>query len=749
MDDILKYLSRKDKWYVGGGEALVWAPTHPQWLDTLGFWDGAHYYSYEFQPVFTISLLDEKERVLVPKFRSREWNPAFLLQRYDVAGKIDLIEKKALLPNDTFISEVTLKNNSTRARTVHLVMWTGQPVFAYRGKETLSTVTCDGGTISFKRTIVHKDSKGYDLAGSLGVNRTLSSYSINQSQGVPNLPRWEYTPFYEKFKDGRLPNERKSDDLQESDILYMALHSSLELNPHARKSVTFAATISRSVGESSKRVSEALKGKNPIQASNQNWRDFFNRVPSFECSDKHIQNYYWYRWYGLRLFTIGGADEIIAYPAVCEGPGYFHLPISYSAQAHMRDTRWLDTAEVARGSFLNFAHNQRKNGTFPGYLYPHGAPEDAFYHADWGQSVLDLDTIHPDETFLEKAYTSLVRYADSFDTERDREGSGLYDVINHYETGQEYSSRYAAVEKKADDWEWGDRFRLKGVDATVYMYCLKKALADTAKTLKKPDDEKRWRRGTERIKEAVLETMWDPADEIFFDVDPRTMERTKVKTVTCFYPYMTDIVDGSHTSGLRRHLLNSKEFWTPYPVATLSRDDPSFNADAEWTGKRHNCPWNGRVWPMTNCHMVEALAHVAIQIDESFKFNVVELMTRFVHMMFMKDDVRFPNCFEHYNPFTGKPSLFRGVNDYQHSWVVDLILKYVAGIQPQQDGTLVIDPFPFEINWVRVDRIPFRGHKLNVEIDGEGVSVFVDGVLKNSGKRGEKILVDIVSEEPD
>src|SRR2546429_4324554 len=42
---------------------------------------------------------------------------------------------------------------------------------------------------------------------------------------------------------------------------------------------------------------------------------------------------------------------------------------------------------------------------------------------------------------------------------------------------------------------------------------------------------------------------------------------------------------------------------TLFPYTTLFRS-------AEWKGKRHNCPWNGRVWPMTNSHIIEALARV-------------------------------------------------------------------------------------------------------------------------------------------
>ena len=40
-------------------------------------------------------------------------------------------------------------------------------------------------------------------------------------------------------------------------------------------------------------------------------------------------------------------------------------------------------------------------------------------------------------------------------------------------------------------------------------------------------------------------------------------------------------------------------------------DDPYFDAEADWKGKRTNCPWNGRVWPMTNSHVADALAHAA------------------------------------------------------------------------------------------------------------------------------------------
>lgn len=744
--DILTYLSRNDKWYLGGGSSLIWAPTHPRWLDVPGFWDGAHHFSYEFQPVFTITLLDDKERVLVPKFRSREWNPAFLTQQYQTGGKIDIIEKKALLPSDSLVSELTFKNNSTVPRILHLVMWTSQRTLPSQDGGTLADAVRDGKRITFTKEISTGDSNTYPLICCFGTTGEIESYGINMSQSVPNLPHWEYTPFYEKFRNGRLPGEKKVHTLDDDGLLYMALHTSFTLNPHARKTVLCAATIAQEKKMSQAGLSETLRAKNPLQLSIQNWRTFFDEVPYFECSDPHVQKYYWYRWYGLKLNAILGQAGVIEFPAICEGPGSFHIPISYSAQAHMRETRWMNTGTIAQSCLLNFVRNQREGGDYPGHLFPHGVPEDAFYHANWGESVSALHSLHPDRSFLDQAYHSLVHYVDYFDRERDREGSGLYDVINHYETGQEYSNRYTAIHEQADSWEWGDRFRLKGVDASVYIYDLKRSLAAMAHELDRDEDKAKWVEKGDRIKQAILKFMWDPGDQVFYDVNPKTMERTMVKAITCFYPYMTDIVDERHIPGLKLHLLNPEEFWTPFPAATISRDDPLFNAEAEWKGMRHRCPWNGRVWPMTNSHMVEVLANVAMNVDQSLRPHVVELMTKFIHMMFMKNDLRYPNCYEHYNPVSGLPCLFRGVNDYQHSWVVDLILKYIAGIQPRPDGSLVIHPFPFDIQRIRVDRIPFRGHLLRVEIEDEHISVSVDEISRTSGKRGDTIEVPVEPE---
>ncbi len=154
-----------------------------------------------------------------------------------------------------------------------------------------------------------------------------------------------------------------------------------------------------------------------------------------------------------------------------------------------------------------------------------------------------------------------------------------------------------------------------------------------------------------------------------------------------------------------------------------------------------NCPWNGRVWPMVNSHIAEALAHAAIRYeDDGLRQKTVEFITRFIHMMFHDGDPARPNCYEHYNPLTGKASLYRGVDDYQHSWVIELIVKYVCGIRPHAAG-VVVDPFPFDVENVHIDGVLVRGRRLGVERAGERFHVWVDGAKTATSRLGVPIFL--------
>jgi len=116
---------------------------------------------------------------------------------------------------------------------------------------------------------------------------------------------------------------------------------------------------------------------------------------------------------------------------------------------------------------------------------------------------------------------------------------------------------------------------------------------------------------------------------------------------------------------------------------------------------------------MTNSHIADVLIRLS-KLDHKFKPKAREFILKFVEMMFFPDGT--PNCYEHYHPDTGTPSLFRGVNDYQHSWVIDLIMRGLMGLQVEAGNITVDTNLPSDA-YMRVENIPTPKGLLSLEYD--------------------------------
>jgi hypothetical protein len=167
-------------------------------------------------------------------------------------------------------------------------------------------------------------------------------------------------------------------------------------------------------------------------------------------------------------------------------------------------------------------------------------------------------------------------------------------------------------------------------------------------------------------------------------------------------------------------------------------DDAQFSALGHWKGKRTRCPWNGRAWLMTSSHVADALGRAATTLDRDLRPQAADLLHRYVRMLFLDRDPQRPSSYEYYNPLTAEPPYYRGTEDYMHSWIADLILRYVAGVQSQDGPSVAIDPLPMGLDHFTLDRVKIRGRWLKVawrkpglasRVDDlpEGLTVWVDG----------------------
>ena len=734
--DILKQLQRNDKHTLGGGGRLLWAPPIPLFIHMPGLWDEARYFRCPVQPLFTWTLLDDNGREIALRPGARRWNPSALSRSYTgetAHGSISVSETLCILPSDVACCDLALSFHGRGKAALHLVGWTALELNA--GDPAGDDAAFHGDAFRFSRTLAGAAQR-LPVGAAFGLAGKPHSHAVAPAEGPIPPPVWTLTPFAEKFREGRFPPSAPPRGARRDGTLFIALHEALQVQAGAATRAAIGMAFGAAQAEAHGALRKALGEASPSEASAGHWREHFAGVPRFACSDEYIQRYYWYRWYGLRLNTIGPGGMDYARPAICEGPGERRAPFAASAPCQMLENRWRHDPAAAQAGLLAFIDHQHADGGLPRTIDPVPGGEELFTHADWGSALLQLDAVHHAPAFLRQAHEGLVRYAKYLDGARDQEGTGLYDVCNQAETAMEYMHRYTAVREDADEQSRGQAFRLKGVDATVYAYSLKRALAVLTRDLGKPGEAELWEIEADKIRNAIRSRMWNPAEEMFFDIDPGTATHTMVKAVSCFLPYCTDIVSAEHLGGLRRHLFNAREFWTPCPVASTPADDETYSAEGEWRGRRIGRPWNGRVWPPANCQVAEAIARSAIAFgDAGLRQKAAEFIRASIRMMFFDGDAGRPNAFEHYHPSSGAPSLYRGIDDCTHSSVVDLIIRYVCGIRPTRDA-LVVDPFPFGLVSASIDDVVIRGRRVRVEIARKKFTAWIDGRAAGSGTIG-------------
>jgi hypothetical protein len=723
----LELLRRTEKWYLGSGDGLVWAPPFPAWHDVPGFWDEAHLGQYPVGPLFTISFLLDGQVVPLPRSRDRSWTPADFTLEYELGSRVRGKEVRSAPGERELGSEWELINRGQGQRAVDVVLWT-----AVNG-ESVEANGVSGGAGGIRLTRKVRDRKEQEIRLHLDFSLSgATSWAAYRSEGSGSIPDFSLTPFFDRWDpSGRLPNAARLDGINPRGLVYVGLVRRVRLG--GAKRVRFVASVQLTPADLSLPPSRPGATRSLRSRSREQWGRFEREVPRFTCSDERITRYWWYRWYGLRLNAVPAGLGQYQRRSVCEGIGYFHQPISYSAMCHAREVRWSSDAEWAYGVAGTFFSRLGADGSMPGRVYLDHLQETDFYHSDWGGALEDVYAVHPDPGEIRALFPQVAKYAEWLGRTRDREGSGMIDVIDQYETGQEYMSRYQAVDPLADQYGWENRLRLKGIDVTVYAYRLYRFLERFAPD---PAARSRWRVRADAVRSAVRERMWDPSLQMFFDLDPVTGRRTGVKAAVCFYPYLTDLAGSEHVEGLGRHLFDPGEFWTPFPVPSSSRDDALFSPDAEWKGKRHVCPWNGRVWPMTNSHVIDGLARVARLHRPDWTSRVVELIRRFITMLSFDGDPASPNCFEHYHPLNGRGSLYRGIDDYQHSWVNDLIVRHLAGIHPRGEAGVTVDPLPFGVT-ASMTNVRISGHDVSVRIAPASYTVRVDGKAAGRGRIGQ------------
>jgi len=716
--DPLARLGRKDKWFLGGGKGAIYAPPFPKHLLAPGFWDECYLADIRIPRLFTALFVDAEGRPIQFESYHKGWRPDRLTVMH-YSGDVVIRERRCVMEGNAWVTELELV---TAVRPVHVFLWSlldvrpAGPGAPWNGVTDLS-VSEDSIRARFEtawpselepdRTAVEAErlaTAGAPMRGALpvhlefGSSHPRQSFTVNLAQRHDDSPRYELSVLPEKFVRGALTGDTKSfvGTPPVEGMLHAVQHYVLE----DRRPITLVCGAGLTPDAARKSLEEA-RGDGAIDRSAEAWRTYFAGVPQFNSSDPWLTNAYWYRWYGLRLNTVDMPElpmltesgAATASPYVTEGIGFFRNFVTYSAQAHLREVSWMQDPSLAVGILDNLGKVQRQDGSFPGHNYSARPPRD-FYHADFATGLRQLHALHPGTVGKDHLQT-LRQYAEYFLLHRtlskDPAGPTLYDVFDQNETGQEYMSRYQFASEEADKWA---SFRVSGIDATVYAIQLFEGLA----AFRAGDSpHAAFARGA---REGLRRLAWDAEDAFFCDVRPDG-QRSPARPATGLYALLVE----PDRSLIDRWFSNEDEFWLAkgFPATALS--DPTFSAEGEWKDRRLNCPWNGRSWPMANSHLVDAFAHAARSLgDKELRAKAGDALQKSIRLLFHGGDPAKPNAYEHYDPITGVPALYRGYDDYMHSWIVDLILRHAVGVRP---GEPDFDPLPLTgVDWIECSELP-------------------------------------------
>jgi hypothetical protein len=226
--------------------------------------------------------------------------------------------------------------------------------------------------------------------------------------------------------------------------------------------------------------------------------------------------------------------------------------------------------------------------------------------------------------------------------------------------------------RRAGGW---DSYTDEGTDLACYVYRELQAMAFIAGKLGKADDQKAYLARSEALAKNVNAILWDDKAGFYIDRDKKTGKRISLMSAVGFLPLWAGIASPEQARRLvKEHLLNEKEFWLKYPIATYAATEPDF-----YEGSRSGeCNWCGPAWIPVNYMVMHGL------LRYGFRDAARELASRTFKMALDEN----PVTREFYDSDTGKGN---GMNPFWgwSSLAYVMPLEAEIGYDPMDDATSI------------------------------------------------------------
>lgn len=384
-----------------------------------------------------------------------------------------------------------------------------------------------------------------------------------------------------------------------------------------------------------------------LNASAQRWREWFEAIPPVQ--ENHCAQYA-YAWYCLRAGLLS-PRFFLTRETMTPSKTYYVGAWQWDAFFHALAYRHMDK-NLAIDHLRLWTDHQRADGMLPDAIHDEGAVfQFALPQTGAMQEVtkppliawaaLKIFKQFPDVDFLQELYEPLTRWNAWWFEKNDDDHDGIV----------QYNHPYMGAD---DSPLWDEGMPIESPDINTYLVMQLDSLARIAELVGETNDAAMWRAHAGELTQKIIDHFWDEEAGLFW----ATKDHQRIPCVTLFnlYPLLTGRLPKRIEERVIAHLTSPQEFWTPYPLPTVSVSDPKFDADQMWRGP---------TWVNVNYLFIEGLQKCG------YPELARELLERTLAVVELHADI-----YEYYNPLTGThPPKAAGMFGWTSAVYVDLAIR--------------------------------------------------------------------------
>lgn len=490
-----------------------------------------------------------------------------------------------------------------------------------------------------------------------------------------------------------------------------------------------------------------LSAEGYVEKYGKEYQEFFDKAPKFTSSDEVLNQTWFYRWYILRNCTAkpecgflqnttvyeGRAHKTSKYEPLKNGGWEFSRLICLSSPLQLTDYRWYPDKELLQDIIRGVMSTPQEDGLLISTFTNHkgSAFANYFIWAVYRNYLLDGD-----KEFIKEMLPAMKKCVDANTEIYGADNDYLQFEVRHQRTGKEYqpSYWYFLEEYPPVNNTKHTQMPIKRVDTTIYHYLNIKGLYKMMEAVGDKDASK-YKEMADTLESQINEKMWDEETGFYYDLNRDTDEKALVKNIVGIYPYWAEISSDDQLSGLEK-LFDKELFNTGSVFATVAKDCPAFAPHGGWMGvmkSRDSCVWDGPSWPYTNGIALEAIGRQSKLHKHKYDKEFAEFLRKYSLQHYRNNVLGQPYLVEQYHAITGEN--LSDEPDYNHSYYLDLIMSFVAGLKVTESG-MEIDPLDTGLSFFKLEDVKVRGKNVTITYakkarkDMEaGLCVYVDGEL--------------------